>query len=425
MSATMTAPVMAHDLPTLNRANGATLWVFLLNGLMFSTWAGRIPSTQGMLDLTPGNLGLLLLVGSAGSLFGLPVAGRLAARFGAARTAQIGAGVSLGGLALAGVSIDIAHSVVLTAIVLFVTFFGVGQWDVAMNLQGTAVEHGLGRTILPRYHAAFSVGSVIGALVAAALAAVGLPLIVHFPVAASVLAIGALSASRAFLPRHAELAERADGAATSTAPAVPTEAESGAPAKHRSAWTEPRILLIGLLTLVAGFTEGAANDWISVAFVQGYHLPEWAGVLGFATFLGFMTIGRYVGTDLLDRYGRVPVLRVLFGLAGIGSLMVVFGTPVLAFLGAAIWGFGISLGFPVGLSAAADDQAKAPMRVSVVSTIAYSAFLVGPPALGFLGDHVGVLRALSVVSVMLILGYLALPAVAKPAVAAPAQAEDA
>ncbi|MDO5711843.1 MAG: MFS transporter, partial [Micrococcales bacterium] len=166
--------------------------------------------------------------------------------------------------------------------------------------------------------------------------------------------------------------------------------------------------------LVAAFTEGAANDWISVAFVDGYDLPTWAGVLGFATFLSFMTLGRLVGASMLDRWGRTPVLRAMFIASGIGSLGVVFGTPALAYLGAAVWGFGVSLGFPVGMSAAADEPRHAAVRVSVVSTIAYGAFLIGPPGLGFLGDHWGVLRSLSVVSAMLLIALLALPAMRQP-----------
>ena len=150
--------------------------------------------------------------------------------------------------------------------------------------------------------------------------------------------------------------------------------------KPRSAWLEPRTLMIGLVVLAAAFTEGTANDWISVAFSEGYDLPRWAGVLGLAAFLSFMTAGRLLGTRLLDRYGRVPVLRVTFVMAAVGSLMVIFGGTVLAYVGAAIWGVGASLGFPVGMSASADDPARAAARMSVVATIGYTAFIAGPPA---------------------------------------------
>ena len=126
------------------------------------------------------------------------------------------------------------------------------------------------------------------------------------------------------------------------------------------AWLEPRTLLIGVVVFAAAFTEGTANDWIGVALSDGYGLPRWAGVLGFAVFLTAMTAGRLLGTRVLDRRGRVPVLRVLFVAAVVGCLLVVFGGPALAFVGAAVWGVGASLGFPVGMSAAADEPLRAP-----------------------------------------------------------------
>jgi MFS family permease len=182
----------------------------------------------------------------------------------------------------------------------------------------------------------------------------------------------------------------------------------------RAAWREPRTLLVGVVTLVAAFTEGTANDWLAVAFVDGYRHPAWAGVLALALFLAAMTTGRVLGTGWLDRYGRVPVLRATYLLALCGAALVVVGGPWPAFLGAALWGLGASLGFPVGMSAAADDPARAPARVSVVSTIGYAAFLAGPPLLGFLGDHVGVLRSLTVVGAVVLLALLVVPAVRAP-----------
>jgi len=107
------------------------------------------------------------------------------------------------------------------------------------------------------------------------------------------------------------------------------------------------------------------------------------------------------------------VLWTSFGLAAVGSLLVIFG-PVLgmaaAFVGALLWGLGASLGFPVGMSAAADEPRYAAARVSVVASIGYLAFLAGPPLLGFLGDHVGVLRALLAVVAVTIAALLVVPA---------------
>jgi MFS family permease len=172
--------------------------------------------------------------------------------------------------------------------------------------------------------------------------------------------------------------------------------------------------MIGLVVLAAAFTEGTANDWISVGFVEGHELPRWAGVLALATFLTFMTAGRVLGTGLLDRYGRVPVLRVTFAMAAAGSLLVIFGNVWLAYLGTAIWGVGASLGFPVGMSASADEPARAGARMSVVATIGYTAFIAGPPSLGYLGDHFTVLRALLAVTGMVAVALLVIPATREP-----------
>lgn len=392
---------------TVQQAKVATSIAFVLNGFTFATWASRIPDIRTALDLTPGDLGLLLLFGAAGSLVGLPLTGWVASRIGTRATVLLGGTLSLTGLAVVGLTAGLAHSYTLTAMTLFVTMAGIGQWDVAMNLEGSAVEHHLRRNIMPRFHAGFSLGAVLAALLGAGLVAAHVPFVAHFVVMAALIAAALAVATRAFLPRSWE-----------TEPGLDPDAAAGESEQStlsaRGAWLEPRTLLIGLVMLVAAFTEGAANDWISVAFVDGYDLPAWAGVLGFATFLSFMTLGRLVGASMLDRWGRIPVLRAMLIAAGIGSLGVVFGTTATAFIGAAIWGFGVALGFPVGMSAAADDPRHAAVRVSVVSTIAYGAFLIGPPALGFLGDHWGVLRSLSVVSAMIILALLALPAMRQP-----------
>ena len=165
--------------------------------------------------------------------------------------------------------------------------------------------------------------------------------------------------------------------------------------------------------LAGSFAEGTANDWMAIAFVDGHGVTNAMGVVALAVFLAFMTAGRIFGTQMLDRYGRVVVLQALFGAAIVGSLLVVFGNVTLAFIGAAIWGVGASLAFPVGMSAAADDPQRAALRISVVSTVGYGAFLSGPPLLGFLGDHVGILHALLFVTATAVVAAIVAPA-AKP-----------
>jgi len=381
-------------------ARTAVFTAFAVNGAAFAAFASRVPDIKHELGLSAGQLGLTLLAASLGSVIGLPLSGWIVHHLGAARTLLGAAAVQCVGLLGVGLGVDVLDNRAVVMAGLFLVGMGSGVFDVGMNLEGASVERLLGRAIMPHFHAAFSGGTVVSALIGAGLS------FLHVPVAAHLLGVVVLLLVvtpwflRAFLPRSVETDEHGTE--------VKEKAGIGA------AWLEPRTLLVGVVVLAAAFTEGTANDWVAVALSDGYGLERWVGVVGFAVFLTAMTAGRLLGTRVLDERGRVPVLRVLFVSAVVGCVLVVFGGPVLAFVGAAVWGVGASLGFPVGMSAAADDPKRAAARMSVVSTIGYTAFLAGPPLLGFLGDHVGVLHSLLVVGAMAVVALLALPAVREP-----------
>ncbi|QLD25270.1 MFS transporter [Micromonospora carbonacea] len=389
--------------PVLPARNGVAA-VFALNGLAIATWFARVPAAREALDLSAGGLGLLLLSMSVGSLLAMPTAGLVAQRLGTARAVLLGTALVSGGLAVAGTSAGVAGFLPGAAVGLFAFGYGAGTCDVAMNIEGTTVERRLGRTILPRFHAAWSLGSVAGAGIGAGAARVGVPIAAHLSVLAAVVLVGTLLGVRTFLAAGTASAggERAAAAARR--------------ASLLAAWREPRTLLIGLLVLVMAFTEGSANDWLAVAFVDGYGLSEAAGAAVFGVFVVGMTIGRTAGTVAIDRWGRVPVLfgTILLAAAGAG-LAVLAGDGPVAILGVALWGLGASLGFPVGLSAAADEEDRAPARVSVVGVIGYTAFLGGPPLLGLLGDQVGTLRALLLVPLLLVPALALVPVLRPPA----------
>jgi MFS family permease len=182
------------------------------------------------------------------------------------------------------------------------------------------------------------------------------------------------------------------------------DAVQAPPLSALTAWREPRTLLIGVFVLAFTFAEGTGNDWISVAAIDGHHVSAVLGTLAFAGFLTAMTIGRWFGPGLLDRYGRSRVSRVLavIGILGV-ALFVIGPSPFFAYAGTLLWGLGASLGFPVGMSAGGDDPRRAAARVSVIASIGYCAFLTGPPTIGFLGNHFTVLRALTTVAALLAL----------------------
>lgn len=291
----------------------------------------------------------------------------------------------------------------LLAAGLFLLGFATGFWDVAMNVHAAVVEQHLGHSIMARFHAGFSLGTVAGALVGTLMVALHVGVSVHIATVAAIVTVAVLAAAQRFVPDHG-------GGPHGTTPLAAPRRKALAP------WLESRTLLIGIITLAFAFAEGAGNDWISVSVIDHHHAAAAVGTLTFAAFLASMTAGRWFGPALLDRWGRVAVLRSTAALAIGGLVLFAFGPGIAAALaGALLWGTGASLGFPVGISAAADEPAFAAGRVSVVTSIGYCAFLGGPPLIGFIGNHVTVTHALLVVAVLLAVAGLVARASRAPA----------
>lgn len=389
----MTSPELAQSSPptALLRSRNAVAATFAINGVALASLISRIPAIRDELGLTTTQLGLVLLATSVGAVIALPSAGAIVARLGPARTVRAGATVACAGLVIAGLGGGVLSNVAMVAVGLFALGAGSGVWDVAMNVEGADVERRLGWTIMPRFHAAWSLGSVAGAGAGAFAARLDIPLAVQLG-ATAVVILGVVLTAVTFFTPVTPVAKRDRGANLRRALA---------------AWREPRTLLIGVMVLSAALVEGAANDWLALALVDGYGTDHAVAAIGFGVFVTAMTVGRFVGTWLLDRYGRVLVLRIGIGIAIAGVAVFVLGvSPTLAFVGAALWGLGASLGFPVGMSAAADDERFAAQRVSVVASIGYMAFLGGPPLIGILADWIGILPALSVLIATMVLGLV-------------------
>lgn len=379
----------------LTAAKFAVAVTFAANGLAYAGWLARAPAVRDDLGLTAAGFGLLLLCLSAAAISAIPLAGPLVQRVGPARSVLLGATSMVLGLVALG-SGTATGTVWLAGLGLVLAGMGNSAWDVAMNVAGADVERRLGRTIMPRFHAGFSLGAVLGAGLSASLAALGVAVSLQLFATAALTAVVMAVTVRRFVPWHP--LPRGEKPAMSV----------------RQAWREPRTIMIGLIMLGFGFAEGAANDWLAISLVDGYHASETIGAVAFGTFVTAMTLSRLVGGEAIERWGRVRVLRATAVAALLGLLLVIadLGVPF-ALIGALLWGAGVSLGFPIGFSAAADDPLRAAIRVSVAGSIGYGAFLAGPPLIGLLAEHFGVLQALLCVLAALALG-LAASRAAKP-----------
>jgi MFS family permease len=371
----------------------------LVVGLGMSSWVTRTPAVRDALGASTAEMGLILFGLSVGSMTGVLAAGRLVRRWGARPILFAGTCSVLGGTALVGLGVAATSAAGVFSGLLFFGLGG-GLGEIGLNIEGADVERITGRPVLPMLHGSFSLGTVIGALAGIGLAAADVPPAVHLLVAAATMTAVALVA----LPGIPA------GTGRETAPArTPTRAPSRAPAERRpSVWRDQRLVLIGVVVLAMAFAEGSANDWLPLLMVDGHDVSAATGSFVYAGFAAAMTVGRFLGGPVVVRFGRAPVLRASAALAVIGILIVVLAAnAVVAGAAVGLWGLGASLGFPVAISAAGDDPDRASERVSAVATSGYLAFLVGPPLLGAVGQHVGLREAMLVVVALLVVAAFA------------------
>lgn len=377
--------------------------VFTINGLGFSTWLARVPAIRDGLDISTSEVAALLFTGALGAVSGLVFSSHIIAWIGQRNTILFFGLLGLAGLAGIGIGSSWVSSYALTVVAIIMAGAGNGIADVAMNVEGAAVERVLSRNIMPWFHAFWSLGTVAGAGLSALMSFLGIGIAPHTLVMAVIMAPVLWFVSRV-LSEDTGSGDQ-DGIE-----------EKSTLADRLRVWKEPRTLAIGVIALGMAFAEGSANDWLALAIVDGRDQTNAIGALWFGFFTVGMMAGRIGGVYVLDTFGRVPVLQwsAAMAIAGL-ALVILIEQPAWSAVGALMWGLGSSLGFPVGMSAAADEPKGSAARVSAVATVAYGAFLIGPPLIGGLGASVGILAALWVVVVVIAMAFFAAPAAKPPA----------
>jgi len=278
---------------------------------------------------------------------------------------------------------------------------GLGSSEVAMNVEGAIVEGLLKKTVLPMMHGFYSLGTLAGAGIGMSLTAFNVTAYGHL------LVIGLI----VITPIVIAITAIPHGVGKNNADANSSDAHE----PHPPFYKDLQLILIGTIVLAMAFAEGSANDWLPLLMVDGHGFSPTSGSMIYVGFTLGMTVGRFTGGWFIDRYSRVTVVRAcaVMGILGIGLIIFVDNTFV-AGISVILWGLGTSLGFPLTISAAGDTGPDPATRVSVVAASGYIAFLVGPPLLGFLGEHYGLRLAMLVVLSLMVVAALVAKAVAKP-----------
>ncbi|GGZ79359.1 MFS transporter [Streptomyces echinoruber] len=375
--------------------------VFFVNGALFGNWVLRIPAVKDRVGADTGPLGLALLGLAVGALLSKQVAGQLVARHGSRPVTRLGITLSCLALLLPALAGN------LVALGLALVGFGaaMGIVDVAMNAHGVAVQNRMGRPVLSSLHGVYSVGGLLGALTGGGAEARGLSPLVHFALVAAVLGGVALVASAWLLPASSDVA--------------PRRAEGGwarLPAERRLP-----LVLLGFVGLCGMAGEGAVGDWGAIYLRDGLGTSAQFAALGYSAYSVAMAAGRLLGDRCLARWGDVRVVTWAVTFAGCAfAAGLLAGHPAAAVCGFAALGSGLSIVMPAIFSMAGRMAGRATgPAITVVSSIAGTGFLAGPPLIGFLAQATGVPVALGAVSV-LALGAAVLLRVATSGQRAPA-----
>jgi MFS family permease len=337
---------------------------FLVHGLAISTWVSRIPSIKGSLHLGDGLFGLCLLGTAVGSVIGIPICGFVVTRYGSRRAATLTSTALCAALALPA----LAWNAPTLFSALFLFGFMAGSNDVAMNSQGVAVERLLGFPTMSRFHAMFSIGGMAGAALGGLIASRSISAVVHLPVAAAVIALFAIVTGPFLMETRPDSVQAFGRPRLSHLPAA--------------------LWLISGIGFCILLSEGAIADWTAIYLKQVLNAGAGLAAAGYAVFSAAMSTFRFFGDSISAKLGPAWTIRGGAALSAIGlSTSLLVHDPYWALPGFALAGVGFSSIIPLVFAAGGKiPNIGEGAGVATVSGLGYIAFLIGPPAIGFISQ---------------------------------------
>ena len=366
---------------TLTRLRIAITVFFALDGFVFAGWVVRIPAIKEQTDASASALGLALLGVSGGAVVTMILTGRLCRRYGNHRVT-----VACAVLLCVSVSLPpLTHSAPALGAVLLVFGMAFGGINVAFNSAAVELVAALRRPIMPSFHAAFSLGGMVGAGLGGLVAGVLSP-------TRHLLGLTVIGLFVTFFAGRTLLSHQ-----------PPSPPESTAPKENTPRRVDPRarrlVIVFGLIALCTAYGEGALADWSALHLEQDLHASPGVAAVGFSCFALAMAIGRLSGTRMLERLGQTRTVVSGGAIATAGMLLGALAPSLwAALLGFVITGLGLANLFPIAIERA--GALAGPDGVAVASTLGYGGMLLGPPAIGFMADWFSLPTALTSVAAL-------------------------
>jgi len=337
---------------------------FFVNGFIYANWVSRLPRLQELYELDNGTTGMVLLAYAIGALVAMPISGWLIVKNGSERMTIIFAFLYCSTIPF----LAVMGTPLFLGILLFIGGMFTGVMDIGMNAQAVLVEEKYKKPIMSSFHAVFSGGMMIGAGVGALFTKWETPIFQHFLIV-TIVALGLALYSNFYLVKDKPSPQSKE---ESSGLQMPTSALWG----------------IGIIALCCMLGEGAMADWSTIYMNQIANADPALAPIGLGAFSTAMMIGRIFGDKgrIVFGDGKLLIINSLVALSGV-VLLVVFPTPIMAIIGFFLIGLGLSVIVPIAFSTAGSMKGLAPgVGISMVSTIGYSGFLLGPPIIGFIAD---------------------------------------
>jgi MFS family permease len=352
-----------------------TLYFFFL-GFVFSSWASHIPDIKDKFLLNDAELGSILFMLPLGALCSLPFSGLLIAKVGSRWMSVISLVIYI----LSLVSISLVPTTLLLSIVLFLFGMFGNFGNISLNAQGISIQHYIQKSILSSLHAMWSVGAFTAAAFTDWMMEENRTMEEHYFLIAIIMTV-------IILPLFFSLVKD------------PVQANEN---QKIFAWPTKALLVLGLICFCGAMSEGTMADWSSLYYRKIINQPHVVSALGYTAFALFMSIGRFVGDPLIERWGHGIILKANGILIAIGMVTALVSTlPVLVLVGFALVGLGVSSIFPVVYILASKEKSMLPSAaLAAVSSIGFIGFLVGPPIIGFIAEGVGLRSALMAVVIL-------------------------
>lgn len=347
-------------------------------GLMFASWASRIPDIKTALHLNDALFGTILFAMPVAQFIMMTFSGKLVTRFGSRK-------IILFALPMYSVclsNIGLVREGWQLAVALFLFGLAGNLCNISINTQGIAAERLYERPIMSSFHGGWSLAGFTGALIGITMINLKVDPYWHF-ISVILIVWMVIGLNHQYLVKGK--------------PAVnPDE-----PKRKFFNWPDRDLVQLGAIGFCSMGSEGAMFDWSGVYFKDVVMAPSSLVILGYTSFMIMMATGRFLADYLTSKIGRKRLLQICGVMISTGMYTaVIFPYLIPSTIAFMLVGLGVSSIVPSVYSAAGRHTKVPPgIALATVASVSFFGFLMGPPMIGYISQAAGLRYSFALVGI--------------------------